>query len=112
MKYALEDEDGEPGGPFVVTGLTKSVKATLTICVLLPRLCITCFLLWVGCRWLLATNNFDDLILNSVALEFILCLKDVLFVAMVPRRSTLDLAETKVRPALKKEPESWFALVG
>merc|ERR1719210_868592 len=82
------------------------------MCVLLPRLCITCFLLWIGCRWLLATNNFADLILNSVALEFVLCLKDVLFKAMVPRRSTLDLAATKIQPAQKKEPESLAALIG
>lgn len=112
MKHALEDEDGELGGPFVVTQLTKNVKALITVCVLLPRFGMTCYLLWLGCRWLLATNNFADLILNSVALEFILCLKDVLFIAMVPRRSMLDLGDTKIKPALLKEPESMAAFVG
>jgi len=43
--------------------------------VLVPRTIITCLLLWLGCRWLLATNNFADLVLNAVALEFILSTK-------------------------------------
>merc|ERR1712098_271504 len=67
---------------------------------------------WVGCRWLLATNNFADLILNSVALEFILCFKDVLYLALVSRRSMIDLENTTIRPAQRQEPESLRILVG
>ena len=46
------------------------MKAIITFLVLLPRFGIACYLLWLGCRWLTATNNFADLILNAVALEF------------------------------------------
>jgi len=105
-------EDNEDDKHFVVAKLTKQVKAALTLLVLLPRLGITCYLLWLGCRWLLATNNFTDLILNSVALEFVLHLKDVLHLSMVPRRSVLDLADTKIKPTTKNELESAKAFIG
>lgn len=112
MVNALEDEDSEPGGTFCVARLTVAMKMVLTVCVILPRLGITGYLLWLGCRWLLATNNFADLILNSVALEFILCLKDVLYLAMVSRRSTIDLENTTIVPASKTEPESLAVFIG
>mmetsp|Transcript_49718 Transcript_49718/g.125227 ORF Transcript_49718/g.125227 Transcript_49718/m.125227 type:complete len:376 (-) Transcript_49718:288-1415(-) len=112
MQNALEDEDGIEGGAFVIARLTVGMKIALTFLVILPRFGITAYLLWLGCRWLLATNNFADLILNSVALEFILCLKDVLYLAMVPRRSQLDLADTTIKPPQPKEPESLAAFTG
>lgn len=112
MVHALEDEDTEPGGPFVVARLTSGMKMLIVVAVLAPRLGITTYLLWLGCRWLLATNNFGDLILNSIALEFVLSLKDVLYLAVVPRRTCLDLENTTIVPAQKKEPESLAALLG
>merc|ERR1719474_140670 len=82
------------------------MKATLTVLVIIPRFAITMYLLWVGCRWLLATNNFADLILNAVALEFVLCLKDVMYLAIVSRRNML------IKPANATEPESMAVLIG
>jgi len=108
MVHSCEEEDGE----FVVARLTYSMKLGLTILVIIPRLTITLYLLWVGCRWLLATNNFSDLILNSVALEFVLCLKDVLYLAIVSQRSMLDLESTRIKPANAKEPESLAVFIG
>jgi len=52
-----------------------SQARTMMFLVLLPRLLMSGVLLWLGCRWLLATPNFADLVLNAVALEFILTLK-------------------------------------
>uniref|UniRef100_A0A7S2IPD6 Uncharacterized protein n=1 Tax=Zooxanthella nutricula TaxID=1333877 RepID=A0A7S2IPD6_9DINO len=112
MAHSLQDEDGEMGGDFVIARLTRSMKLTLTVLVIIPRLGIASYLLWVGCRWLLATNNFSDLILNAVALEFILCLKDVLYTAIVSRRSMLDLEATNIKPANAKEPESLAVFIG
>ena len=60
------------------------------------------FLTWLGCRWLLATNNFADLILNAVALEFILCLKDMLFAGLMSPKNHQDCGSTKFEPYPKK----------
>lgn len=32
---------------------------------MIPRWMIDVYLLWLGCRWLCATPNFGDLLLNS-----------------------------------------------
>ena len=32
---------------------------------MIPRWMIDVYLLWLGCRWLFATPNFGDLLLNS-----------------------------------------------
>jgi hypothetical protein len=42
-------------------------------------------LLWIGCRWLLATTDFSDLILNGLALAFIVEIKDMLYDDVLPR---------------------------
>ncbi|CAK9091608.1 Uncharacterized protein SCF082_LOCUS43148 [Durusdinium trenchii] len=60
----------------IVVGLTKEVKALLASTCMIPRWIIDVYLLWLGCRWLCATPSFSDLLLNSVALEFIVLLKD------------------------------------
>merc|ERR1711957_911926 len=59
---------------------------------------MTSYLLWVGSRWLLATNTFSDLILNAVALEFILLVKEMIYVAMAPQRYQTELEKTKMLP--------------
>ncbi|CAJ1381192.1 unnamed protein product, partial [Effrenium voratum] len=74
MKDAVVEGDGECE---IVAGLTKEVKGLLMFTCMIPRWIIDVYLLWLGCRWLCATPNFGDLLLNSVALEFIVLLKDL-----------------------------------
>jgi len=110
----VDTDDGDIDGMrrFVIARLTRSMKVTLTLTVLVPRFSITCYLLWVGCRWLLGTTDFSELIMNSVALEFILRLKDVIYLAIVPRRNMIDLENTEIRPTRPHEPESLTVLIG
>merc|ERR1712232_1326061 len=54
-----------------VKGLTCAVKGVLVAIVFLPQILITLFLLWLGSRWLVATADLADLLLNAVALEFV-----------------------------------------
>eukprot|EP00429_Kryptoperidinium_foliaceum_P057991 CAMPEP_0176081662 /NCGR_PEP_ID=MMETSP0120_2-20121206/40848_1 /TAXON_ID=160619 /ORGANISM="Kryptoperidinium foliaceum, Strain CCMP 1326" /LENGTH=359 /DNA_ID=CAMNT_0017415429 /DNA_START=100 /DNA_END=1179 /DNA_ORIENTATION=- len=112
MSRSLVDDDDDGVERFVIARLTMPMKCALTLMVLIPRLLITCYLLWVGCRWLLGTTDFSELILNSVALEFILNLKDMLYLALVPRRSMIDLENTEILPSQPREPESLMVLVG
>eukprot|EP00929_Paragymnodinium_shiwhaense_P011393 TRINITY_DN11702_c0_g2_i1.p1 TRINITY_DN11702_c0_g2~~TRINITY_DN11702_c0_g2_i1.p1 ORF type:complete len:393 (-),score=57.45 TRINITY_DN11702_c0_g2_i1:329-1507(-) len=79
-----------------IMGLTKRVKFAIMFFVIIPRLIIGSVLLWLGCRWLLATDKFSDLILNAVALEFVLVLKELIFRALVPDRNKYDLRRTMV----------------
>jgi hypothetical protein len=88
-----EDHDD---GVFVIRGLTLSMKAFFCCFCFIPRMSITCYLLWLGCRWLLATNDFSDLILNAVALEFILSLKEVVYRCLSPSKVRHDLDTTRM----------------
>merc|ERR1719161_2218973 len=67
-----------------VQGLTCCLKAALVLCVQCPRFIMNSVLLWLGMRWLTATLGFGDLLLNALALEFILNLSDLLFLTLVP----------------------------
>lgn len=88
---------------YLVARLTITAKLYIIWLVLLPRFLITCFLLWVGCRLLVATMDFSDLILNAVALEFVMMLKDMIYLALVPRRSKTDLTRTQILPAKRNQ---------
>merc|ERR1719262_1056172 len=76
--------------------MTVPIKAIIIFTILIPRCIIAAILLWLGCRWLTATNDFNDLLLNAVALEFILLLKELLYHTLVPNRNKHDLSKTKI----------------
>merc|ERR1712087_245535 len=76
------------------------------------RAYIALYLVWLGCRWLLATNSFSDLILNAVALEFILCLKDTLYATLMSRKNKHDVSTTKVLPGSPTRPAGVCVFVG
>jgi len=104
MQDAVEEGDGETQ---TIVGLTKTVKAALAATVLIPRWVIDVYLLWLGCRWLAATPSFSDLLLNSVALEFIVLLKDALYTGVVPDRNKRATQNTLVQPWQKTEPANY-----
>mmetsp|Transcript_56465 Transcript_56465/g.103612 ORF Transcript_56465/g.103612 Transcript_56465/m.103612 type:complete len:384 (-) Transcript_56465:58-1209(-) len=97
------------GSELVIRGLTNQLKQAITLFIFAPRVCITLYLLWVGCRWLLATNHFSDLVLNALALEFILLLKEGVYNALMPARSKRDLELTKFHPVWTRQTPNALA---
>jgi len=106
----------------VIVKLTLCVKIFLSFIVILPRFLITLLLVWVGCRWLSATNDFGNLVFNGVGLEFVLLTKDMVYKALVSDRAqretqnmkTLTLGEdTQPTPAAFLGSIQWgvFAIV-
>lgn len=103
MSDALDRTTEEEGsGEAVIIGLTCAVKIFMLF-LLVVRVCITVYLLWVGCRWLLSTNRFADLILNAIALEFILLLKELVHATLVPARNAIELSKTTLKLAKSDE---------
>merc|ERR1719149_509882 len=86
-----------------VVGLSLPMKAALLLFVQFPRMIMNAFLLWLGARWLTATLGFGDLLLNALALEFILNLSGLLYDAMVPYNGKLLVQRTMVPHLHKKE---------
>jgi len=100
-----DDENSDSDG--VIKGMTVSMKVLITVIMFIPRVLVTGYLLYVGCRWLLATTDFADLIMNAVALEFILLIKNVIHATLMPARSELDLSLTKIEPHPKVMQPAW-----
>lgn len=79
---------------------------------ILPRLGVSAVLLWLGCRWLTATSSFSDLILNAVALEFIVGTKDLLFDRLVSNRNKRELRRTKLNVRAEGTTPTYMSLLG
>mmetsp|Transcript_44400 Transcript_44400/g.114843 ORF Transcript_44400/g.114843 Transcript_44400/m.114843 type:complete len:167 (-) Transcript_44400:279-779(-) len=96
----------------LVIGLTKACKVYIVVFVGVPRLLITLTLLWLGSRWLVATLGFEDILVNAVALEFILLLKDLMYRTMVPNRNKNDVQCTQIIPAGHTQKASYMRFLG
>jgi len=96
MREGLESGQGDTRELMVLRGITREMQVFLTIFVLVPRFVITIVLTWLGCRWLVATENFEDILLNAVALEFILVLKELFYATVVTHRNRRDVENTKI----------------
>jgi hypothetical protein len=94
----------------VIHSLSRQCKVLICSVVFLPRICVTVVLLWLGCRWLAATNSFGDLILNCMALECILMLKELIYNAMAPIRSKLEVEHTMMLPVTFRMDDSCMVI--
>lgn len=88
----LEHDQDE--GTVQVVGLTKTLKGLLFFLMVVPRCMIAGSLLLLGCRWLTATIDMQDLFLNGLALEFIITLKDTFYVILSTHRNKIMTENT------------------
>jgi len=86
-------DDGE--GEKEIKSLSCMLKTIINI-VMISRIGMCSFLLWLGCRWLLATLAFGDLLMNAIALEFILLIRDLFYNTLVPFTLKVDTQQTFV----------------
>jgi len=106
---------GKPRRKRTIVGLTLGVKFAMLFTIFLPWIACTCYLCWLGCRWLAATNKFGDFLANGMALEFILQLKTLLYYAICTERTKRDVDSTRHMPPTKYEDVSfsvYFSSVG
>jgi len=81
-------------GRCCIVGLTRWARSLLYLLVVLPKFVISCFLLHIGSRWLIS-GSFSDMILNSLALGFVIEIDDLLFATMVPITQQTQVINTK-----------------
>jgi len=92
-------------------GLPFCMKVLLLFFIFVPRLIMDVILCWLGCRWLTATDSFTDVLLNAMALEFILLLKDLVYTASVPMRDKVE-TRTMLIPMRRKMRPSYCLFLG
>lgn len=91
-------------GTFVLEGLTAVFKIVLVIVIFLPRVLLDVCLLYLGCRWLIATQGLENLLLNAVALQFVVGLKDLCYRAVVPARTMKATQDMIIRQRVRGPP--------
>jgi len=105
--------DPENPKELIIAGLPPYMKASLGL-ILFLQCGVTLLLLWLGCRWLSATTKFSDLVLNAVALEFILLLKETVYAFLVPDRNKREVRASKIAPwhGERFDHSGWVSFLG
>jgi hypothetical protein len=86
----------EPERKNFVMKLTVNVRIVLNVTLVIPKLAIALLLLTVGTVWLAATDSYSDLVLNSVALGFVINIDELIFEGLIPQTMKNNIAITKV----------------
>lgn len=76
--------------------IARPVKWFLFIVLVLPKHIISVVLLVLGTWWLVATASFADLILNALALGFVIEIDELIFEATFPISMTDELSRVKL----------------
>lgn len=111
MGDGLQAKPGSQSRAHVVDGLPRGIKALILVFIIVPRVLLTCLLCWLGCRWLAATADFGDLVLNAIAAEFILQFKGLFYLTLVPVQFKEDLRTTEFLPPARRHRTSVWALM-
>merc|ERR1719215_1203254 len=96
LEDALAQEVEAPEATVVVRGVPKWLKCFVFCFALLPRLLIAIILLWLGSRWLCSTLDFTELLVSSIALEFVIHLNTLLYIHLMTDRSKRDVEHMRL----------------
>lgn len=80
---------------FHIIALTCSMRLLLFMLVIIPKIFICIILGLIGLQWLTATESFEDLILNALALEFVIGIDEQILEFFLPKRCTTNVEATK-----------------
>lgn len=111
--YEMQEDDEDTTK---ITHMTKGVRITVYVAIILPKVLLAVFLLMIGSLWLTATIGFGDLILNAVALEFVISVDETIFNALMPGEVKKEMQSTVMcipkLPRLKTTEGSWHLIQG
>jgi hypothetical protein len=79
-------------GEFCVVCLNMKGKVGLFLLVFIPKFIIAVLLTFTGCLWLIAAESIGDLILNSLALAFVVKVDELIAAVFYPARLQDDIA--------------------
>ena len=72
---------GGQGAQYALVGMPRAYRAAVSICIILPQTCLLMFIYILGIQYLFVVRDISDLILNSLALTFLITIDDMLFIA-------------------------------
>lgn len=89
-----------------IMALTRPVKTSLFVVVLLPKALICTALLFAGLRWLTATTRFEDLVMNAVAMDFVLRIDELLYEVVIPPQKKQQVEDIDFAQIPKQDEDS------
>jgi len=92
----IMDKRSEEGDQYYVVALSTSGRIFVFLLVIIPKFLITFCLTCIGCRWLCATESFSDLILNALALDFIIGVDEIVYANFAPQHLSEFLESAKM----------------
>lgn len=105
----VQSVDTDDGQQYNVVGMSFCCRFLIFIFVVLPKSVIAATLLYIGSRWLTATESFSDLILNALALEFVIGTDELVYEGFSPAmlKSAIEITKLcQLKPIeLKTESE-------
>lgn len=81
-------------GRCLITRLTFTCRMLLLFIIAIPRCFIAFYLLTLGCRWLSASANFANMVLNALALVFVTDIDELLYESVLPMVLKKQIADT------------------
>jgi len=85
----------EREGDHQIIGMKCGTRFLIHVLVVIPKFCICIILTIIGLQWLTATESFAGLILNALALGFIVDIDENILNFFLPKRCTANLEKTK-----------------
>lgn len=72
-------------------------RTCIYVFIIMPKLIVAFALAYIGCKWFVATESFADLILNALALEFVIGIDEFMFDNFAPERMRERIEATKMK---------------
>ncbi|CAE8649769.1 unnamed protein product [Polarella glacialis] len=94
MLHFSESGSFAMGGKCHIKAMTIPARVCVYTLVCLPRIAIACYLLVLGCRWLAASDDFGEMILNSLALSFVIGIDELIYDSILPVATRKQVEET------------------
>lgn len=86
----------DPDGPAMISNISDATKAVLFVFIMIPRLAVICALSVIGSHFLIGADDYGDLILNGVALAFIVDIDEIMFASLMGQDAKDTVPNTQV----------------
>mmetsp|Transcript_21690 Transcript_21690/g.57339 ORF Transcript_21690/g.57339 Transcript_21690/m.57339 type:complete len:393 (-) Transcript_21690:68-1246(-) len=90
----LAGAPGGLGGGCLCVGMTRCTRFMVYLIILVPKYSILVGLLWDGSRWLATAMSLGDMVMNAVALQFVLTIDEILFTTLLPQGQQVQVEDT------------------
>mmetsp|Transcript_145179 Transcript_145179/g.253388 ORF Transcript_145179/g.253388 Transcript_145179/m.253388 type:complete len:301 (+) Transcript_145179:1-903(+) len=94
-----------------IAALSSTTRIIIYVTIIIPQFFVACFLAYIGCNWLCATESFTDLILNALALVLIIEIDEMLYEEFSPILLTELVSRTKFVIRRSKETNEFRAYI-